>query len=451
MIDKPILPNPIGTKLKHDDLIFTSSDPMKTRVTINDYSIIVCDNDPKVYVSTLINCLKHGDVKIPYYLQHIDLFENAQKIFTECFGTEPDVLIASIYKKDYTKSSFLFGNRKMIDNSLKNIDNEYKIELKDLYDLKSMDKKIKTESNLRKFEYLKINDKELTIKLPSRVFPVIGASNDLNFHTNPNFSLIFGSFLNEEIYRLTKIEEENNYLELNEIKSIYNESKEEDSNPSEWIYHIDEELEKSFGNGIPLYCIKRFDLHNPYHILGKIKKKQDIQPFNLFKPWDVNAFYTEINDQAAAKFNDVIVRLMLGYNRASHLPITIDAFSATMADFFELDRTPETVELSSSLQGKLRRKYQKSKSFANGIGNLSVKHFIEYFIVESIIDFDKFHEDPTKEFKHAMAERNETYKLIGNKEILSSFLDKGSPNQKYNRFLNGQILARKNISPWVNK
>ena len=453
MIPTPILPNPLGTKVKHDDLIFTASDPRKTRVPVDEYSIIVCENDPKIYVSTLANCMEIDEVKFPYYLQHTDLFENAQEIFRNCFGVEPDVLIASVYKKDFTKSSFLFSNRKLIDNALNKVDNICVFNLNNSNEPGKISNKIKAELKLRKLKYLKINGNELSITLPYRVFPVIGTYNDLRFGTNPNFSLIFGSFLSEEIYKLNK-EEEKNKEKVREsnvdypIETLIKEDTEE-SNPSLWISQFDEKIKKIFELGIPLYCIKKFDLHNPDYISNKKKKKEEIPGFENYTPWDMNAFYESINKQAVTRFNDVIVRLLLGYNRASFLGINIDAFVATMADFFELDRTPSTVENSSSLQNQLIRKFEKASFFADNITDLSVKHFIEFFIVESIIDFSEFFEDPAKELRKAMAEKVETRKLIGTGEILSRFLTNETPNNNYTRHINGQIVAKNNISQWV--
>lgn len=453
MIPTPTLPNPLGTIVKHDDLIFTASDPKKTRVPVDEYSIIVCENDPKVYVSTLSNCMEIDEVKFPYYLQHTDLFENGQKIFRDCFGVEPDVLIASVYKKDFTKSSFLFSNRKLIENALNKVDNVCVFNLNNSNEPGKISKKIKDELKLRKLKYLKLADKELSITLPYRVFPVVGTYNDLRFGTNPNFSLIFGSFLSEEIYKLNKEDEKYkaNAKVTNSDNPFETVTKEdtEESNPSLWISHFDEKIKRIFGLGIPLYCIKKFDLHNPEYISNKKKKNEEILGFENYAPWDMSAFYESINRQAVTRFNEVIVRLLLGYNRASFLGIDLDAFVATMADFFELDRTPSTVENSSSLQSQLIRKFEKANYFASNVNNLTMKHFIEFFIVESIIDFNEFFEDPAKELRKAMAEKVETRKLIGTGEILSRFLNNEDFNDNYTRHLNGQIVAKNNIAQWV--
>ena len=78
-----------------------------------------------------------------------------------------------------------------------------------------------------------------------------------------------------------------------------------------------------------------------------------------------------------------------------------------------------------------------------------MKHFIEFFIVESIIDFNEFFEDPAKELRKAMAEKVETRKLIGTGEILSRFLNNEEFNNNYTRHLNGQIVAKNNIARWI--
>ena len=380
MIPTPTLSEPQGTKLKHDDFTYRASDPKKTWVPVKEYSIIVCDNDPTKYVATLANCMGIEEDKFPYYLQHTDLFENAQKIFRDCFGVEPDVLIASVYKKDFTKSSFLFSNRKLIENALNKVDNVCVFSLNNSNEPGKISKKIKDELKLRKLKYLKLADNELSITLPYRVFPVIGTYNDIRFSTNPNFSLIFGSFLSEEIYKLNKEEEQNKEKakanNLDNPSEILIREDSEESNPSLWISNFDEKIKQIFGLGIPLYCIKKFDLHNPEYISNKKKKNEDIQGFDNYTPWDMGAFYEYINRQAVTRFNEIIVRLLLGYNRASFLDIDIDAFVATMADFFELDRTPSTVENSTSLQSQLIRKFAKANFFASNINDLSLNQLL---------------------------------------------------------------------------
>ena len=449
MIQIPTLPNPLGTKVKHDDLIFTASDARKSRVTINDFSIIVCENDPKVYISTLANCMEIDKVRLPYYLQHTDLFENAQKIFTDNFGVEPDVLLASVYKTDFSKSSFLFANRKHIENALKGVDNVCDFDLNKTNEATKVLNKIKTEAKERELKYFSIEKDKLTFTLPNRVFPVVGTYNDLSFDSNPNFNLIFGSFLQQEIYDINKEEtKKTNTINSNDNLKESN-LKDDDSNPSLWISHFDEKIKALFKVGIPLYCIKKFDLHNSDYITKKEKEVVVIPGFDNYDPWDMSAFYESINRQTVTKFNEVIVNLLLGYNRASFLTIDIDAFVATMADFYELDRTPATVEYSISLQAKLSKKFAKASYFAGNIRKLTMKHFIEFFIVESIIDFSDFIEDPAKEIRHAMAEKYETTKLIGNRQILTGFLNDELPNSKYKPYLAGHIQAKKDISKWI--
>jgi hypothetical protein len=452
MVTVPTLPNIIGTKVKHDDLTFTASDPKKTRVTLDDYSIIVCENDPRIYISTLVNCMEIDGVKIPYYLQHTDLFINAQKIFRDCFGVEPDVLLASVYKKDFSKSSFLFANRRHIENALKGTDNICVFDLSNSDEPAKINRKVKEEIKKRKLKYIEIENQELTFTLPSRVFPVIGTYNDLRFDNNPNFNLIFGSFLHQEIYDSSKTEEKTSPLinqpkieESDGAKNITS----EDSNPLLWESCFDEKIRQLFKVGIPLYCIKKFDLHNPSYIVKMNKENVFLPGFEKFDPWNMSEFYESINRQAVTKFNETIVNLLLGYNRASYLTINIDAYIATMPHFYNLDRTPSSVEFNETLQVSLSRKYEQAYYFAKSISGLTMKHFIEFFIVESIIDFLDFFDDPAKELRRAMAEKDETSKLIGNREILSKFLNNDMPNTDYSRFLNGQMIAKKDISSWI--
>ena len=48
-----------------------------------------------------------------------------------------------------------------------------------------------------------------------------------------------------------------------------------------------------------------------------------------------------------------------------------------------------------------------------------------------------------------MAEKYETTKLIGNRQILTRFLNDELPNSKYKPYLTGHIQAKKDISKWL--
>jgi hypothetical protein len=136
---------------------------------------------------------------------------------------------------------------------------------------------------------------------------------------------------------------------------------------------------------------------------------------------------------------------MVAYNRSAFLKLNSLAFEAFIADFFELDRTPSTVKRSKLLQKKLRTKFRQASVYAKKIENLKMTHFIHFFILESTISFAMFKADPVKSIKKAMAEKYETQKLIGKREILSSFLNKSNPNEEYNTHLADQIEARSKI------
>lgn len=72
-----------------------------------------------------------------------------------------------------------------------------------------------------------------------------------------------------------------------------------------------------------------------------------------------------------------------------------------------------------------------------------------FFLRDSIINFEALRKDPAKEILKAFENQPQIPLLIGSrKEIFSRFISNGSPNKRYEYFLNGadgQVEGRNKI------
>jgi hypothetical protein len=433
-------------RLKYHEFVFQAVNAEKSLKLVDGFSNIVLENNPEKYITTLPNLKIINDKNVPYFLQHSDLLENAKKIFEICFGQEADLLMVSCIKSDYSKCYFVVTNRSFIHNVFNDKANKVKSDLLKLNQITDVLEIINTEKRIRELTTIQANESNLEITLPKEIFPVIGVFNDVEFKENPNFNLIFGGVPNKAVFDIQAGESEPvadapaKKIDLIKIKK--NSDDATTQNKASWIFEFDKDIQPKFGFGIPLYCIKKFDLHNYDYFLKEGKLEDWLKAYD---PDNMELFYEKVRPSVAECFVKQIVKIMVAYNRSAFLKLNSLAFEAFIADFFELDRTPSTVKRSNLLQKKLRTKFRQASVYAKKIEHLKMTHFIHFFILESTISFAMFKADPVKSIKKAMAEKYETQKLIGKREILSSFLNKSNPNEEYNTHLADQIEARSKI------
>ena len=277
---------------------------------------------------------------------------------------------------------------------------------------------------------LKVEEDSIQIKLPLGVYPVIGALNSIDSsYRKPNFNLIFGS-------EYLKLLDETKYNEIN--GKIVEPTIEEKDESAQWISNIDKHILSHFHTGISLYSISKYDFSN-----------EDLSEY--YDPSNMSRFFKESMLKANTNFVDTIVSFLLAINRGMYLPLTNIQFSAFLPHFYGYDRLYESVYIySSSEKNKLKRLYDTSIDFANKKSpNITCKNFIDYFLRDSIINFESLKLDPGKEILKAFQTQPQIPLLIGQrKEILSRFIENGMPNEKYYSFLNspdGQVEAKNKV------
>jgi hypothetical protein len=424
----PIPPNSkIGTVLMHDDFFFASRS--RNNIPVPDLAIIINQSNVDQYVCAIPRIIDLEMDQLPFYLQHTDLFKNAQIIFKDLFGIDPDVLLICAYKNDSTKSAFLFSNRSFIKNAGSD-PIQFKYKPHDPSNLKLIENKIKRENNHeRPVKNLTIQDSCIFYTLPKGIFPVVGAYNDLTADDkNPSFNLIFGSYFSDRFYKLNK-DLTNDYYDESQLEAS-------PSRNNDWEGQIDSELKKQFIKGIPLYCVKNFNLKNRSF-------------FEYFDPSNMTNYYQNVNNLCADDFATIISNLLLSNNRGSYLPTSLEEFASCMPHFYKVDRTEQSVRNTTNLQTKLRNLYNTSNEYGSGNPSLNFKDFVEFFILESIIDFDLFFEDPGHELYKALTSKRTISQLVGENEILSRFLDNATPNNNYRLFLNNQVNAKTSVQPYL--
>jgi hypothetical protein len=430
MIPIPLPPSKAGTILVHDDFFFASRS--RSNIPVPDLSIIINQDNVDQYICAIPRVIELNDKRIPFYLQHTDLYKNVQIIYKDLFGVEPDVLLIYAYKNDSTKSAFLFSNRKFIaDASVTKSPIRFNYNPHNDSVSKAIDNKIKLEiKNQRPINNIVNLDRGFEFTLPTGIFPVIGAYNDLTADDrNPSFNLIFGSFFSDRFYRLNKDLNKDDYEETISLVTRHVENQ-------EWEGKVDSELKKQFVKGMPLYCLKNYNLKKP-------------SLFEYFDPNNMGNYYQYVNNVCADDFVTVISNLLLSYSRGTYLPTELNEFAACMPHFYKVDRTEQSVRNTASLQNKLRNLYNTASDYGKGISSLNFKDFVEFFILESIIDFDLFFDDPGQELYKALVHKKTMSQLVGDNEILSRFLTNAIPNNDFNLFVRNQVNAKITTEPYI--
>jgi hypothetical protein len=426
MVLIPPSPSKISTVLIHDDFFFASRS--RNNVPVPNLSLIINQANVDQYVCAVPRIIDLASTRIPFYLQHTDLFKNAQIIFKDLFGIEPDVLLIYAYKNDSTKSAFLFSNRIFIKNAASN-PIQFQYSPHDQSTLKSIKNKIERENKLKRpLKNIISQDSGFLYTLPKGIFPIIGAYNDLTADDkNPGFNLIFGSYFSDRFYNLNK-----------DLRTDYEDVviEKSPSKNKDWEGEIDFELKKQFTVGMPLYCVKNFNLKNPSF-------------FEYFDPSNMTNYFQHVNSLCADDFAVVISNLLISYNKGSYLPTSLEEFASCMPHFYKVDRTEQSVRNTTSLQNKLRNLYNTAMDYGSGNSSLNFKDFIEFFILESIIDFDLFFDDPGQELYKALTHKRTMSQLIGENEILSKFLNNAIPNNDFKLFVNNQVNAKISVQPYL--
>lgn len=427
MIKIPSTPTVLSSQLLHDDFFFASRS--RKNILVKDLSIIVNKDDYDQYVCAVPKNIEHNGTLLPFYLQHTDLFNNAQKIFEQIFSVSADLLLIYAYKNDLTKSSFLFSNKNLIEEALRKQVIKFPFRSNNGVLKEKVEKKIiKEQKNERNISNIKIAEEEIFYSLPKGVFPVIGAFNALHeSEKHPNFNLIFGSLYSDQFYDLNRAISQEAYRENDSLFELPAKAKK-----NEWEFGIDSFVKNNFKRGLPLYCVKKFDLKNEYS-------------FTLYDPTDMTNFFNKINQLCVDDFIDSITNLLLGYSRGNYLPLDNNAFECCMPHFYNVDRTEQTVAKKPALQVKLKELYDVANDFGKGKPDLCFRHFIEFFILESMIDLENFKINPGEEINNALIEKRTIKQLIGESEILKDFLTKDTPNSSFNLFVNNQIEAKRRI------
>jgi hypothetical protein len=427
--------NPIvNTKLIADPFRYLPNGQTET-IIIPEYSAIVLEEKRERVIQVLPNDYILPE-KLPFFLQHYDVFHYTKELFTYLFGVAPDVRIYE-YHLSYKVSLFLLFNHLFIERAGEKKDIEIKIEAHKLpYKIQWFKNALSDEHRLGiKVDNVKIENDGLYLTFPKGYYPVVGGLNSLDFGwRTPNFNLVFGTeydkFFDQDInYNSHK----NNKYKDDYIDNI---------NPLNYNGVISDNIDPYFINkglnGLSLYSIDKYNFKNDERLI----------PFYI---QGIDKFYENSIKKAANTFIITMFDFLLAINRSKYLPINKYEFSATMPHFYGIDRIQSSVkQWDKAKKMSLRALYEQSHRFADSIGtDLSCKHFIDYFIKDSVINFPKLKKDPAKEILKAFKNQPQIPLLLNPKqEIFSRHITNGKSNEDFDDFLNGpkgQMNAKKDI------
>jgi hypothetical protein len=422
--------NPIvQTQLKNDPFNYEASDPLKTIINVPKFNTIVLENDRKTVLEVLEN-EEFLSGKYPFYLQHSDVFYKAQELFEELFDNETNSRIYD-YQSSNKVSIFLFFNQSFVKKARRGEEIIIKVKREKLkhsifHYRNLLDQESHLGINVENIWF--DDDNTLNLKFPIGIYPVIGGLNSVDSgFRKPNFSLIFGT--DEYLKELDKEREYNKYIYSKTFAQT-----------SDIIDSIDNFLQEYYTYGVSLYSIDKFDFKNNSKI------------FKLYNPSNTSSFYNESIISSREKFLETIISFLLAINRCNYLKLSREQFSSVMPHFYGNERVPESVKtMEKAKKLELKDLYENAEEFGKKRGpNLTSKHLIDYFLRDSIINFDALKIDPAKEILKAFKDQPQIPLLIDKKEIFSNFITNGKGNKEYNNFLNGpggQIEAKSKIYP----
>jgi len=428
LIPYSTLPQVTQSRLIHEPFWRQASNRLTAE--IKNRSVIVLENEVDKYVTNLPNTLPVLKEKWPFYLQHQDLFERAQQLYSDVFGVMPDTLLLHIYKEDDTVSAFFFTSSAHLEAASKNIVLRFPLGkiLNDELN-KKLDKKKKS---LKKQPFLtdKISELNNQFVLPQGVYPIIGAFNDLTGNKVPNFSLLLGSVYDEDLSLFYKANEYDNFFEEhNETESLLP----IDDQKKVWSQSFDLKLKNQFfSKGFPVYCIKRINLAD-----WKLTEK--------YNPDNMELYYRNTIDLASDEFKATLFYLTLGNLIGKHLTLNQETFTAIMPHFYKLDRTVTSVSKHSELRRLLSEKYRIARKYSFGLGIVNISHFIQFFIQTSVINHSELETNPGAALEKTLAEKRAIKNLFGNSEIISGFIGPKGENEDYHIFVDNQLEAYRKL------
>ncbi len=425
----------VDTKLIADPFRYLPEGKSKT-IIIPEYSAIVPEGERDKVIQVLQNQFS-SPINYPFFLQHYDVFEYSQELFLHLFGVSPDVRIYE-YHLSHKASLFLLFNKLFIETAGKQGEITIKIDASKLPHKIDWFKDAlnKEQSHGIEVDNIRIENDAILLTFPKGYYPVIGGLNSLDTGwRTPNFSLVFGTeydkFFEKDINYNNQKNDSNNDVILDNLNPFITNGPINDN--------IDPYFQKKGLNGLSLYSIDKYNFND------------DIKLKRCYANLDTDKYFKLAIERAAHEFIITIFNFLLAINRAKYLPINKHQFSALMPHFYGIDRIQSSVKQWDKLKRMaLRRLYNQSEAFANSFGSeLTCKHFVDYFIKDSSINFENLKTDPAKEILKAFKNQLQIPLLLDPKyEIFSKHIANGKPNEEFDEFLNGskgQMAAKKDI------
>ena len=359
----------------------------------------------------------------PFYLQHETLFKEAQEVFLQLFGEEPDVLLLYTYKTNLKLSSFLFSRREYIDKVMKNqcVLFDYKSEK-----IPRVEREIIQENRSnRPIKTIQYQSSSYHFELPEGIYPVIGFFNDVTSTVRqPCYSLLFGSNFNKSFETIERELGQKKERDIPVGIKLVDKSEDE----CDCVSYLDPKL--PFHDGLPMFCVSNY----------KLTTKNSLKRYD---PQDLSRYYKPLREECARDFFSTICEVLFSYSRASYLNTNNDQFAASMPHFYNKERVIESVKEDDDRKTFQRSLYRKTEDYMhNHQGNLTFKDFIKFFVQSSYINLDNFLSHPYSEMEKAFKEKRTLKQLIGKKEFLTRFLNNRTPNNNFRNFLDGQERAQ---------
>jgi hypothetical protein len=353
-------------------------------------------------------------IKSSVFMQHMEMYKQAEITFSDLFGVEADVNFISYLSPDNAFSSFFITCKDFMKNSSGG--KSLKLKLLIHSNMENQEKsfresalqRIIKEKNLREvFPGIVLPNNnipsnlpiQLEITLPPGIYPIIATENPRNFDKIPKFYLLFASHYDDNFSRM-----KDNPLNVEKSQS----SK---TNMVENYHHniyISPLINASIDGYYSLYGFKSYQIKDAF--------KRTYDP-------TTDSFNNELKTKLYESFFEAILELLIIINMADAININQLEFRSFLSDFYVKGTLVTSVKTNERLKEYLENLYKTAGNYIAPKPNPKMSTYIDFFIKGNLIDLSKLKSDsPENVFENSILRDKDSYSRFKNKDKIPKFL-----------------------------
>ena len=348
-------------------------------------------------------------IKSSVFMQHMEMYKQAEITFSDLFGVEADVNFISYLSPDNAFSSFLITRGDFMKNSSRGRSLKLKLLIHtNMVNRESALQRIIAEKNLREmFPGIVVPDNttptnlpiELEITLPPGIYPVIATENPRNFDKIPKFYLLFASHYDDNFARM-----KDNPLNVEKTQSRKT------------------NLVENYQHNIYMSPLINASIDGYYSLYG-FKSYQIKDAFKRTYDPTTNSFDIELRTKLYESFFEAILELLIIINMSDAININQLEFRSFLSDFYVKGTLVTSVKTNERLKEYLENLYKTAGNYIAPKPNPKMSTYIDFFIKGNLIDLSKLKSDyPESVFENSILRDKDSYSRFKNKDKIPKFL-----------------------------